>query len=128
MWRTRGKGHSDTQPSWPSGTQRIVEWFGMKRTFKDYLVSTMLPWAGTPSIATRLLKASSSLALNSSRDETATVSGGSLFQCVTTPVIKKFSSYLQYEPALFQFKTVAFCTITTGPCKSLFPSFFFSLS
>jgi len=55
---------------------------------KDHLVPTPLPWAGTPS--TRLLKAPSNLALNTSREGASTAPLGNLFQCLTTLIVKKF--------------------------------------
>lgn len=124
MWRTQGKGHGDTQAPWPSGTKRIVECFGMKRTFKDYLVSTMLPWVGTPSIATVLLKTLSSLALSSSRDGAATTFEGNLFQCVTTPIITNFLLVFNKNLPSFHLKLLLFVLSLQVHIKVFFNFFF----
>jgi len=49
---------------------------------------------------TRLLKALSNLALNTSREGAATASVGSLCQCLTTLVVE-FLSYIQSKSTLF---------------------------
>lgn len=125
MWRTQGKGHGDTQPAWPSGTQRIMQWFGMERTFKDYLLSNMLPWTGTPSLATRLLKASSSVALNTSMDGTATASEGDLFHCVTTPIITNFLLMFNMNLPSFNLKLLLFVLLLKAHVKLFYHLFFF---
>ena len=56
----------------------------------DHLLPTLLPWAGTPSTKTRLLKAPSNLALNTARDGAATASLSNLCQCLTTLTGKNF--------------------------------------
>ena len=57
----------------------------VEKDFKDHRVSTPLPQAGSP---TRLPRATSSLTLNTSRDEASTTSLGNLIQCVTTHRVK----------------------------------------
>ncbi|XP_071594637.1 ubiquitin carboxyl-terminal hydrolase CYLD-like isoform X2 [Heliangelus exortis] len=55
------------------------------RDLRDHLLQ---PWAGTPLIQPRLLKASSNLVLNTSR--AATTSLGNLLQSLTTLILKNF--------------------------------------
>jgi len=60
-------------------------WVG--RDFTDHLVPTPLPWAVTPSNYSRLLKAPSNQALNTSRDRASIASLANLFQCLITLII-----------------------------------------
>ena len=68
---------------------RIIGWLGLKRT-------TMTIEFQPPAMCrvtnhqTRLPRATSSLALNASRDGASTTSLGNLFQCVTTLFVKNF--------------------------------------
>jgi len=64
---------------------------------------------------TRLLEAPSNLALNTAREGAATASLGNLCQCLTTLRVKNF--FLMSKPTLFQFKAIAPCPVTPGPCK-----------
>jgi len=68
---------------------RIIEWFGFKGTLK---IISFQPPAMSRDIfhQPRLLRAPSSLALNPAREEAATASLGSLFQCFTTLTMKNF--------------------------------------
>ena len=68
---------------------------------------------------TRLPRATSSLALNASRDGASTTSLGNLFQCVTTLWVKNFLLISNLN-LLSQFKTVPPCPITIHPCKQPF--------
>lgn len=67
----------------------MVEWFGLEGTLKTiqfqppYCEQGYLP-------QTRLFKAPSSLALNTSRDEVSTASWSSLCQCLTTLKVNNF--------------------------------------
>jgi len=65
-----------------------MAWAGMD--LKDNLVPTPLPWAETPYTRTRLLKATSNLALNTAREGAPTASLGNLCQCLTTLIVKNF--------------------------------------
>jgi len=69
---------------------------------------------------TRLPRATSSLALNASRDGASTTSLGNLFQCVTT-LYEQLPPDIQPKPPLCQFKTIPPCPISIHPCKQLFP-------
>ena len=63
---------------------------------------------------TRLPRATSSLALNASRDGESTASLGNLFQCITT-LCEKLLPKIQPKPPLSQFKTIPPCPITSHP-------------
>lgn len=102
-------------------------WDG-KDLYKGYLVSTMLPWTATPSIATRLFKASSSLALNISRDGAAPASGDNLFQCVTTPTITNFLLMFNMNLPSLSLKLLLFVLSLQAHVKVFLNLFFFNLS
>jgi len=80
-------GLSDPCGSLPTSDHRIIEWPGLKRT-------TMIIEFEPPAMCrvanhqTRLPRATSSLALNASRDGASTTSLGNLFQCITTLCVK----------------------------------------
>jgi len=68
---------------------RITEWPGLKRT--TMIIEFQLPAVCTfANHQTRLPRATSSLALNASRDEASTASLGNLFQCISTLCVKNF--------------------------------------
>ncbi|KAK4831893.1 LOW QUALITY PROTEIN: hypothetical protein QYF61_020040 [Mycteria americana] len=68
---------------------RIIECFGLEGTFTGHLVQ---PPCNSRDIfkSIRLLRASSNLTLNVSRDEASTTSLGNLFLCFTTLIVKNF--------------------------------------
>ena len=66
-----------------------MEWFGLEGTLKNHLVQCLCRGQGHLS-PIRLLKALSSLTLNTSKDWTSTTSPDNLFQCLTTLIIKNF--------------------------------------
>ena len=72
---------------------------------------------------TRLPRATSSLALNASRDGASTTSLGNLFQCVTTLCVKKLFLISNLN-LLSQFKIIPPHPITIHPQKQPFPFLF----
>jgi len=86
-----GTSSIPTVPSVPR-YHRTTEWPGLKRT-------TMIIQFQPPAMCratnhqTRLPRATSSLALNASRDGASTASLGNLFQCVTTLWVKNIASH-----------------------------------
>jgi len=96
-------------------------WVG--RDLIDHLVPTPLPWAGTPSHQTRLLKAPSSLALNTAREGAATASLGNLCQCLTTLVVKNFFLISSLNLPSFSFKPLPLVLLQQALLKSLSQSF-----
>jgi len=72
---------------------------------------------------TRLLKATSNLALNSAREGAATTSLGNMCQCLTTLTVKNFFLSISSKATLFQFKAITPCPVPTGPCKKSLSSF-----
>ena len=72
---------------------------------------------------TRLPRATSSLALNASRDGASTAYLGNLVQCIITPWVKNFLLISKLHlPCLFT--TVPPCSITVHPRKQPFPLLF----
>ena len=70
-------------------SHRIIEWPGLKRT--TMIISFQPPaMCRVASLQTMLPRATSSVALNASRDGASTTSSGKLFQGVTTPCVKNF--------------------------------------
>ena len=68
---------------------RITEWPGLKRT--TVLIQFQPPaMCRVASLQTMLPRATSSVALNASRDGASTTSSGNLFQCFTTLCMKNF--------------------------------------
>jgi len=68
---------------------RITEWFELEGTFKGHLIPPP-PATGRDSFhQTRLLRATSNLALNAAREGAATASLGNLFQGLTTLRVKR---------------------------------------
>jgi len=68
---------------------------------------------------TRLLRAPSNLALNSSREGTATASLGSLFQCLITLIVKKLFLIPNLNLPFFSLKLSPL--VTTGSGKNSVP-------
>jgi len=73
----------------------------------------------------RLPRATSSLAMNASRDGASTASLGNLFSA-SPPSGEKTSPNIQPKPPLSQFKTIPPCPITIHPRKQPFPFLFIS--
>ena len=100
---------------------RILERPGLKRT-------TMTITFQPPAVCkvanqqTRLPRATSSLALNASRDGASTASLDNLFHCVTTLWVKNCLLISNLNLRLSQFKTIPPCPITIHPSKQPYPS------
>ena len=69
---------------------------------------------------TRLPRATSSLALNASRDGASTATLGSLFQCITTLCVKNFLLISNLNLPCLSLKTIPPCPITIHPHKQPF--------
>ena len=103
-------------------SRRIIEWPGLKRT--TVIISFQPPaMCRVANLQTRLPRATSSVALNASRDGASTTSSGKLFQGATTPCVKNFVLISNLNlPS--QFKTIPPCLITIHPCKQPLPFLF----
>ena len=73
---------------------------------------------------TRLPRATSSLALNASRDGASTTSLGNLFQRVTTLWVKNFFLISNLNLPCLSLKPFPLVLITIHPCKQLLPLLF----
>ena len=93
-----------------------IEWPGLKRI-------TTIIWFQPPATCrvtnhqTRLPRATSSLALNASRDGASTASLGNLFQCVTTLWVKNFLLIANLNLPSY-FKTIPPCSTSTNDSPS----------
>ena len=72
---------------------------------------------------TRLLKASSNLALNTSREGASTTSLGNLFQCLTILKVKNFSFVVDLNLLCFSLKPLFFVLSLHALVKSSSPVF-----
>jgi len=105
----RSLPHHEHWESWVKN-HRIIEWPGLKRT-------TMLTQFQPPAMCRvanhqpRLPRATSSLALNASRDGASTASLGNRFSA-HHPLGEKLPPNIQPKPPLSQFKTIPPCPIT----------------
>jgi len=95
---------------------RITEWFGVGGTFEEHLVPDILNW-------TRLLKAPSNLALNTSIDRASTTSLGNLFQHLITIIVKNFFLISHLNLPSFSLNLLPLVLSLQALLKSLSPPF-----
>ena len=94
-------------------SHRTVERPGLKRT--TMLISFQPPaMCRVANQQTRLPRATSSLALNASRNGASTASLVNLFSA-SHPLGEKLPPHIQRKPPLSQFKTIPLCPITIHP-------------
>ena len=99
-----------------------MAWVG--RDLKDHESPTPLPGRATslPIYSTRLPRAPSNLALNTSRDRASTTSRGSLFQHLTTLLVKNFPLTSNLNLPSFNLKAFPLVLLLSTLSKSLLPS------
>jgi len=101
------------------GNHRITEWPGLKGP-RWSLSSNPPAMCSVSNHQPRLPRATSSLALNASRDGASTTSLGNLFQCVTTPWVKNFFLISNLNlPCLSLKLRPSTCGRTLGSCRQL---------
>jgi len=117
MTSVRGQGMV-----WNAQEYRITEWFGLEGTFKGHLGPTPSPWQGhlpLDQVAQSLIQPG-----------LEHFQGGGIhnFSGLPVPVShhphsEEFLSNFQSKPILFQFKTIAPCSVTTDLGKKSFSIF-----
>lgn len=99
---------------WSVVYHRIIEWVGLKRSKK--IMSFQPPDMGRDTFhCPRLLRGSSSLALNSSRNGAVTASLGYLCQVLTTLTAENFSKYLIL--LYCHSESILPCSVTIPSCQ-----------
>ena len=102
-----------------SQNHRIIEWLGLKETFK--IIQFQPPVIGKDtSLQTKLLKAPSSLCLKGGGIHNLT---GKPAPVSHPPHSKEFLPDIQPKPTIFQLKAISPCPVATCPYKKSLPSF-----
>ena len=99
-----------------SQNQRITEWFGLEETFKDQLVQHTCHGEGYLPLE-HDAQSSIQPGLEPLQWWDIYNLSGQLVPEFHCPHCKKFLAYIQSKSILFQLKTTAFCSVTTGPSK-----------
>ena len=101
---------------------RNIEWFGLQGTSK--VIQFQPPTMARDTFhQTRLLRAPSNLALNTSREGAGTASLGNLFQCLTSHIIKNFLLMCSLNLTLFSLEPLPLVLLLCVLVKSPSPSF-----
>ena len=124
--RSEGGRWSGDSPSLLGGRPSlgIIEpWNGLGWKGPYRASSSNLPAVGRDtSHQTRLLKAPSSLALNTAREGAATASLGNLFQCLITLMVKNFFLLPNLKLPSFSLKLLSYAGLDLGPFSDEFAS------